>query len=36
MVIGFNAKANKDVKAAAKSLGVDVRSYNIIYQVRLF
>ena len=33
MVIGFNAKANKDVKATAKSLSVDLRSYNIIYQV---
>ena len=31
--MGFNAKTGKDVKAAAKSLGVDIRSYNIIYQL---
>jgi len=34
MVVGFNAKASKDVKAAAKSMGVDIRTYNIIYQAR--
>jgi translation initiation factor IF-2 len=32
-IIGFNVRANKQAQAAAESAGIDIRYYNIIYNL---